>query len=164
MSVSIAYMSLWMPAATITGGVLIVLGLVLLVAPDMNNDAGLEIKDDSQGFLTSVASMLSVLGKWWVKTGIITLGFLIAATGITAENHAAQEIRKSVASSAQVTNLSLSNQSAISPSYVCRKGNETSLSGATWQRNGVNHVGIMYSRPSQDGKGCTYHLKEVEAQ
>lgn len=164
MSVTIAYMSSWMPVATVIGGVLVILGLVLLVAPDMSSDNTLEIKDDSHGFLASVASMLSVLGKWWVKFGIIALGFLIAATGITAENYAAQEIRKSVASSAQVTNLSLSNQSAISPSHVCRKGSETSLSGATWQRNGVNHVGIMYSRPSQDGKGCTYHLKEVEAQ
>lgn len=164
MSVSIAYMSSWMPVATVVGGVLVVLGLVLLVAPDMSSDNTLEIRDDSRDFLGSVASMLSVLGKWWVKTGIIALGFLIAATGITSENHAAQEIRKSVASSAQVTNLSLSNQSAISLSHVCRKGSETSLSGATWQRNGVNHVGIMYSRPSQDGKGCTYHLKEVEAQ
>lgn len=164
MSVSIAYMSSWMPVATVVGGVLIVLGLVLLIAPDMSSENTLEIRDESQGFLASVASMLSVLGKWWVKTGVIALGFLIAATGIMAENHAAQEVRKSVASSAQVTNLSLSNQSAISPSHVCRKGSETSLSGATWQRNGVNHVGIMYSRPSQDGKGCTYHLKEVEAQ
>ena len=164
MSVSITYMSSWMPVATVTGGVLIVLGLVLLVAPDMNHDSDLEFGEISWGFLGSVASMLSVLGKWWVKTGVIALGFLIAATGITAENHAAQEIRKSVASSAQVTNLSLSNQSAISPSHVCRKGSETSLSGATWQRNGTNHVGIMYSRPSQDGKGCTYRLKEVESQ
>ncbi len=164
MSVSIAYMSSWMPVATVVGGVLVVLGLVLLVAPDMSSDNTLEIRDDSQGFLASVASMLSVLGKWWVKTGVIVLGILIAITGITAENHAAQEVRKSVASSAQVNNLSLSNQSAISPFHVCRKGSETSLSGATWQRNDVNHVGIMYSRPSRNGKGCTYHLKEVESQ